>query len=379
MRDAYFVAALVLGRVAFGYQFQSVAILGPELTSLFRLDYAGLGALIGLYMLPGVFVALPGGLAGRLIGSRIVVGLGIGLMVAGCLIAAAVLTQAGVGFGRVVSGAGAVTLVVMQGKMVSDRFADRRFLPILSLLVGAFPMGIGLAALTREPLVAAFGPRGMFLAGAAVAGVALLLFLPSAGERREVGRSWGVLSWRETQLVTVSGLIWTAYNAGYYGVLSYIPSLMVERGHSPAMIATVMTLSTWCNLPAMVLGGMLAARWGNGRVFLVGSVTAVAAVAGPALLDAPYFWALMFGTIAAVHAGVIVAIGTLSARPENRAIGMGLFYTIYYAGTTFLPALCGQAADWAGSASGALLAAALMTVATIPLFVLHGWLAARPA
>ena len=78
-----FVAALALARVAFGFQFQSVASLGPELIARFRLDYAAMGTLIGLYMLPGIVVALPGGLLGRRFGERIVVGGGLALMALG--------------------------------------------------------------------------------------------------------------------------------------------------------------------------------------------------------------------------------------------------------------------------------------------------------
>ena len=53
----------------------------------------------------------------------------------------------------------------------------------------------------------------------------------------------------------------------------------------------------------------------------------------------------MVGIIGSFHPGVIMAVGTLSARPENRAVGMGLFYSIYYAGGTVVPAFCGWAAD----------------------------------
>ena len=56
------LAALALARVAFGYQFQTVAALGTELIRRFGLSYAQLGSLIGAYMLLGVFVALPLGL-----------------------------------------------------------------------------------------------------------------------------------------------------------------------------------------------------------------------------------------------------------------------------------------------------------------------------
>jgi MFS family permease len=377
MRDAFlrwgFVAALTLARIAFGYQFQSLASMGPELMAQFQLAYATLGTLIGLYMAPGIFVALPGGMLGRRFGERVVVGIGLGLMTAGALVAAAAAGPAGIGLGRVLAGSGAVTLIVMQGQMVSERFAGRLFMPVMSLLVGAFPVGAGLAGLTHDPVVRAFGWPGMFAIGAAIAGVSTILFLLTCGPGGKLagGARWAFPSRHESVLVIVSGLIWTAYNSGYYGFLSYVPSLLATRGHGQALTAAVMLIATWFNLPATIVGGILAARFGNWPVFLAGTVSGVVAVAGPALTDWPLVWGTLFGVAGSMQAGVIIAVGTLSARPENRAVGMGLFYTTYYLGGTVLPALCGRAADLVGDPGGALVAAALIACLGVPIYLLH--------
>ena len=72
-----------------------------------------------------------------------------------------------------------------------------------------------------------------------------------------------------------------------------------------------------------------------------------------------------------------MAVGTLSARPENRAVGMGLFYTLYYLGGTFAPALCGKLADYSGRPEGGLLAATAISALAIPLYILHRVLASH--
>ncbi len=373
MGEWVFVASLALARMAFGYQFQTLASLGPELIDRFGLDYASLGTLIGLYMLPGVFVALPGGLLGRRFGSRAVVGLGLALMMGGALVAVAAPEPGMIGLGRLVSGAGAVTLIVMQGKMVSDRFPGKRFMPVMGLLVGAFPVGVGLVGVTHDPLLRAFGPGGLFVVGGALAALSLVLFLPSLQEAppdRGAAR-WSLPSRAECALVLVAGLVWTFYNAGFYGFLSYVPSLMAARGHGPGEAASVMAVATWATLPATVLGGWAAARFGNGPVFVLGTLGSMLATVGPALADWPLAWALVFGTVGSMHAGVIVAVGTLSARPENRAVGMGMFYTVYYMGGAVAPALCGAAADRVGSPTGALVAATVLAAFALPSYALH--------
>lgn len=378
MRDVAFAAGLCLARAAFGYQFQSLASLGPDLVARFGLDYATLGTLIGLYMAPGIVVALPGGFAGRRWGERAAVGLGLLCMVAGSALPLLLLSPGVVGAGRLLAGTGAVLLVVMQGKMIADRFTGRRFMPVMSVLVGAFPVGAGLAGLSHDWLMPRVGPAGMFATGAALAAAGLLLFLPTAAPAPAAPPGWALPSARECRLVGVAGLVWTAYNAAYYGFLSYMPSLMAARGHGTAETAATMMVATWTNLPAIVAGGVLATRFGTGPVLLLGTLSAATALLGAAWSDWPLGWALLFGTLGSVHPGIIVALGTLSARPANQAVGMGLFYTVYYAGGTVLPPVFGAAADRAGSPAGALLAAAAVSLAALPAFLLHRRMA-RPA
>ena len=379
VRQWGFVAALALGRVALGFQFQTVASLGPELTEAFGLDYAALGTLIGLYMAPGILLALPGGLLGRRYGGRLVMGAGFLLMAGGSLLCALAAGPGGIGAGRLVAGAGAVALLVMQGKLMSDRFEGRHFVTVMGLLIGAFPVGVGLTGLVLGPVLGAWGWPAMFGIGAGIALVSGALFLLTCGPPpRGAKGGWALPPRRECGLVLVAGLVWAAYNAGYYGFLSYMPSLLAARGHEPGLTALVLAVATWSNLPATVLGGVLAGRFGNGPVFVWGTLAGLVAVSGPAAADWPLLWGALFGTAASLHAGVIVAMGTLSARPENRTVGMGLFYSVYYAGTTVMPGLCGWAADAAGTPAAALLAAAGAAALALPLYALHARMLRAP-
>jgi hypothetical protein len=110
-------------------------------------------------------------------------------------------------------------------------------------------------------------------------------------------------------------------------------------------------------------------------VFLVGTLVCAGSVAGPAFVDTPIAWAVVFGTVAAMHGGLIVELGALSCRAENRAVGMGIFYVTYYIGGAVMPAICGAAADWAGDPGGALVVAAAVSLAAVPLWLWHGRMA----
>ena len=68
---------LFLARVGLGFQFQTVASVGDDLVGTFGLSYADIGFLIGLFMAPGLFLAIPAGYWGRYVSDRIMVVLGL--------------------------------------------------------------------------------------------------------------------------------------------------------------------------------------------------------------------------------------------------------------------------------------------------------------
>ena len=78
-----------LARIAFGYQLQTVASVGPELRDAFGIEFATLGTLMGLMQLPGVVAAIPSGFLARRYGDRGIIAGGMVLMVIGSLISAA--------------------------------------------------------------------------------------------------------------------------------------------------------------------------------------------------------------------------------------------------------------------------------------------------
>ena len=378
VRPWLILASLAIARIAFGYQFQTVATLGPELVPRFHMSYAALGTLIGAYMLLGVFVALPLGLLGRRFGDRLVLGGGLLLMTAGSCVSAAGADPTLIAAGRTLAGVGAVGMIVLQGKIIADWFTGRLFMIGISVSVCAYPIGVGLAQLVLPLLSHAFGLGAAFLSDAVPAALALVMFLASyraPPDAPPAPRHFSLPSARECLLLVIAGLAWTAYTAGYAGYTSYLPSTLSLRGEGLVVIGLVMTIATWGNVPATLFGGGLAARFGGFRILLTGTACLLIGMVGTALAGWPVAWAILVGILGSIHPGVIMAVGTLSSRPENRAVGMGLFYTLYYAGGTFTPALCGMAADLYGGPAGALLAAAAFSALVVPVFMWHRRLA----
>ena len=66
-----------------GFQFQSVAAVGPLLTTGAIITNTELGALIGIYLLPGTLFAIPGGCLGKRLGDKRGVLTGMAMMTLG--------------------------------------------------------------------------------------------------------------------------------------------------------------------------------------------------------------------------------------------------------------------------------------------------------
>ncbi len=373
------LAAMALARIAFGYQYQTVPTLAPELIAAYGLDYTTIGTLIGVFVAPGIVLALPLGLLGRRFGDRLIVGGGLALMTAGPVISALWGGPFGIGVGRAIAGCGAVAMIVLQSKIIADWFHGRWFMVGISISVAAYPIGVSAAQAVLPFIVARGGVSAGMLSASALIGVTTILFLAcfrEAPHAQPAPRRFSLPSVGECVLVMVAGVIWAAYTGSFGGFISYLPSLMSYRGEPDWLTALLITIVTWGSVAATLVGGPLALRVGRFPLLAFGTIGATIGCVGIAWLDWPILCAFLFGVLGALPASVVMAAGTLSARAENRAVGMGLFYTTYYLGNAIAPWLCGRTADLTGGPAGAFYAAGAIGLLAIPVWLLHARLLA---
>ena len=72
---------------------------------------------------------------------------------------------------------------------------------------------------------------------------------------------------------------------------------------------------------------------------------------------------IALGLISGLPAGPIMSLPARVLQPATRAIGMGVFYTVYYAAMMLGPVIGGACAKWAGSAAAAFDFGAVMALA----------------
>jgi predicted MFS family arabinose efflux permease len=371
---------LFLARVALALQFQTVASSGPFLIAALAIDYASIGLLIGLHSLPGIGIAIPGGVVGQRFGAKRVALIGLVLMVLGGVIMGFSQSFTGLAIGRTVLGIGAVLFNVLATKMATDWFTGREIATAMGFLVSSWPLGIALGLIFFGPLGVAYGWSAIMhvstacvLAGFAV--VALCYCDPPgavsggpAGLKLDLDR-------REWTLVCLAGAIWALFNVAYIVLVSFGPELFTQRGYSLTQANFIVSLIGWTLIPSIPLASFVAERFGRPRLVILGAFTLI--TVAMAILPFAYgiaflaaFAAIVLGM--GIPPGLIMALPAQALRPETRAGGMGVYYTWYYASMAVLPSGAGLARDLTGTAAApALFAAAMMILCIFALMLFH--------
>lgn len=372
------LAVLFTVRLTMAFQFQSVAAVAPLLGPKFGVSLADVGLLIGLYFTPGVALALPGGAIGQRFGDKATVLAALMLMLAGVLLMASSDSWGAQIAGRLIAGSGGVLLNVQMSKMVTDHFAGKEIATAMAIFVNSWPAGVALSLLTLPAIGAAFGVTAVYLAVAATIALGILLlattYRPPA-QTAAVAATSARLDGRAIAAVTVAGLIWGLFNVGFAMIFSFGPSLLVERAWSITAAGSVISIVLWLAVFSVPFGGMLADRTQRPQAVLAVSCVLFALL----MLLLPRTNAVIptviaLGLFCGQAAGPVLSLPAAVLKPETRAIGMGLFYAVYYGAMMLGPVIGGACAKWNGSAGAAFDFGAAVLLVCPPLLWGFNWI-----
>jgi len=352
---------LFLVRLAMGYQFQSVASVSTHLVSELGLSYTQVGTLIGFFLLPGIFIAIPSGTLTRAVADKNLLMIGALTMIVGALVMATADGVDSLYTGRLITGIGGSIFNVILTKMVTDWFIGHEIVTALAVMLTAWPIGISLGLLTQGDIADAHGwPWAMHATGV-LAFVALIL---TAALYREPPGLDGApdqplrigLPPRQFVHISVVGVGWTLYNAALIIFVSFTPDVLAEYGYSPSVARSTTSMAMWAMLISIPFGGRLLEVFGWMTVSIVVTISAAAA----AMLAvsqgmAPQVLCAVFGVTFGIPAGALMALTAQALSADNRGPGLGIFYTWYYVGMTASPALAGWTRDFSGSAAAPLI------------------------
>jgi ACS family tartrate transporter-like MFS transporter len=163
--------------------------------------------------------------------------------------------------------------------------------------------------------------------------------------------------------VSLAAMVWLLFNAGLILVVGFAPAFLVAQGLSVSESGLIASVGTWIGIAAIPVGGYIVQRWGHADltmlVFLVGG--GCVAVMIP-WVEAWLVMFVLFGLIAWTPAGPIVALPIAHLTPQNRVVGMGVFFSYYYLGIGLFPSIAGWIRDTTGSPGAPLVFAGTLFI-----------------
>ena len=371
-------------RTTLGFQFQSIAALTPFLVDDFDISWAQVGLLMGLFMLPGVVFALPGGLLGQRFGSQRVVVAGLGLMIAGGMLVSYAGGFGSATLGRTLAGIGGILVNIMLARMVADWFRGRELQTALGLMLAAWPFGMALALMMLGPFALITSWRvaeyTTVVAAALALGVMALFYEDPhwTGGGRAAQLRLNVP--RRVWLLAVSaGAGWALLNASIIVVASFAPSFLMSRGSSVSEAGLITGAALWISIVSVPLGGLVADRVDRSRLLIVtGCLVAAVSMIAIACAPLPGLWMVVTGILLGLPPSIMMALLPRAVSPDHLATALGVFYALFYLGMAVSQTVAGLLRDLTDDPAMPLLFAAALMVCTVPAVAVFWRIEAQP-
>jgi MFS family permease len=380
--DAYRWTILGLGTfciLTFGVIFQSIPPLIGILVETLNVSYARAGALMGLFILPAIFLSIPGGMLADRFGPRNVEVASLLSLTIGTAIVALGGSYWIIAFGRLVAGLGAAVLLVVTPKIVTSWFYDREIGLAMGIFNISMPVGTILALNFMGAIAFRFNWQTSIWISCAVGAATLCLFLvlyrskSAAGEAKPEPAGLLTATKQAGGNAWLVGLSWGLFNAGLISFFTYAPDYFISRGESIARAGLLASYPMWGSIVLAPIVGLLIDRLGHKWVFVA------VGCGGTALLLylIPEFY--QHAAILSISIGVFVAILTpaifsLPAEllPESvMGFGFGIMGTGAGIGISIGPYIVGSLRDATGGYLWSFAAMAIFpALGIIPMLIL---------
>lgn len=370
-RGQFALLILVFARVSVSFQFQSIAPLSILLDDYFPIGLSRLGLLLGVYMAPGIVVALilPGLIAS--IGRTRTISAAFLLMAAGeTMVWTAAEFETALA-GRLMAGAGGCVIYIVTINLVADLDTSVARHTRMGLIAAAWPLGNALALGALGWGVHAHARLGSHAPLAFVIvslGAIFLLLVRSRDASAEVGPTPSFTRWRAVlRRIWPVALAFALYNISFIILTGFAARILMEDGVDPAVASGIASIPMWMFLVSVPLGGFIAGRSlkGDLRIVMISCVAAAIAVLASAGGFAQALFYVVAGLIGGLPTAPLLARGRDMSGDGTDITYSALFF-VFFAVLIVLPALAGRAADAFGTGHTILwIAAALLAMSAI--------------
>lgn len=374
-RSLMVLGALCLGRFCMGLQLQTVASLAPFIMPDLGFSFSDIGLLIGLFLAPGIVLAIPGSIFAARFGHVRIGVTGVVLMAAGSLGLALVGSFWESVVARLVAGTGGIMLNITFLRLAALLFEGRAMNRAIAIVMSAWPVGLGLGALAY-PILAEFGgwrfPLWLVTGVTLSAALAVAVFVREPAQRgnEHASRSLLGMEGRSWRLSLILGSAFACFTAGGIVVLSFAPPFLQLSGLDFATASAVTSLLVWLGLLGTPFGGWLADRLGSARgVILAGALGSTLIILLLILGLPPLPLSMLLGILWGLPAAPFTGLLQRMLPRSDLGPGYGLYFTLFYCGFFGFPAVAGWLTDFTGSQAAPLWFAVVLLAMTAPLIL----------
>ena len=353
--------------LAFALVFQSIPPILTSIREELNTTHVQAGLLMSLFALPGIFVAIPGGIISDRFGMKKVGVASLILMIFGTLVVGISKSFLSICIGRLISGIGGLTLVVVLPQLLSRWFRNRE----LGIGMGVFNTAMPLGTITSLNVFGIMGsdlgwPSPIFLT-TAVSVLALLTFLwlfkePVVDNRRNGGSlssniaTIGVPMW-------IVGFTWMWFNAALISFLTFAPDFFASKGYEIGFAGFMSSIVMMGSLFLSPLIGYFVYKFGKEEMFIVLGGVALA-LSFFLIPSTPFHLALLvlIGIFTAFVPAPVFSLPSKMVKPQNLGLSFGILTACLNVGVLTGPYLTGLAKDLTGEYTASLYIMSIFTI-----------------
>lgn len=337
--------------LAFALNLQMIPPLLPRLVSEIGLTHTQAGMLMGLFTLPGIFLAIPGGRVADAIGPRSVALWSLALLTVGAFL----MLPLHPGFlfaGRLCSGIGGAVLVVVAPQIITRSFHGGELGMAMGIFNTAVPIGTIVAFNLLGFFAGRFGIPVVIMATASFSLVAMVAFFLTYADQQKV-TSRAMTQGPEKlkglgRSIWLISLVWVLFNISILAYFTYAIDHFTGGGMNGSAARFITSLPMLLSIFLTPVAGFAIHRYGL-RWSLPVAGCAIAAAAILLLLTPDrtmiILWSLLLGVGIAMVPPAVFTIAGEVVPPARVGTGFGLLTTIFNLGVFFGIPLIGNVRD----------------------------------
>ena len=373
----------ILGVVAFcllakAIIFQCIPPILGILINTFHISHTQAGALMSLYSLPAIFLALPGGILVDRFGARIAGSAAILTTVFGTAIVGMGGNYWVLVLGRLVAGAGAAVSIMVMPKVITSWFRERELGLSMGVFNTAMPLGTILSLNFMGVIAFRLGWQAPVWISFAICVVALCLFLMLYRKRNDARQVMAepirvLTALKESGwAIWWVGTVWALFGAAMISYFTYAPDYFVSQGEDIAKAGLLASFPMWGSIILAPIVGILIDRIGRKWLFISVGCAGITILLYlmPSFTSHAAVLAIIFGIFVAIPPAAVFSLAGELLPERVAGLGFGIMSACHHCGILLGPLITGSLRDATGNYLWSFMAMATFSALGVVVMLL---------